>query len=801
MKRIRKRITAMGLAVMMAASLAACGGKTGNQGTTVASSSDAGKQGVFTSKELNNSLFEGVNSYYINALSVVDDKLVGFVELYADQGYGTHYVAMDLEGNVVSDKVLYEEIYQYDTEEDIMPLDEIDAAAAATTIVEPAYDPTYSYEYIYSYQILEDGSIAYIHNVESGNWETNEFHYQVNIIFCDAEGNEINSVDVVEYLGTDENLYFNSLIPSKEGTVFATSYDYILEIDPTEGIIAKLDTNEVTQELYSPSFYKDGYPVITKWNEDYTSRKFVTIDIRNGVIVEELNLLDNMDNYTVYNGGASGYDYILINNVGVYGYNFGDQEPTLIMNYINSDLATYNFTSVAFIDEEHFIGVYSDMIDWNNHICYFTKVDPKDVPDKTALTMATYGTNSSILQQVIDFNKASDAYKIVVEDYSTYSSYEDYYAGITKLNNDILAGKVPDIICNSGNLDLSNYAAKGLFTDIYALIDNDPALNREDFCTNVLEAFAVGGKLYELPTTYSISTIVGKTSIFGEDQTLTWEKLAEVQAAYPEARVFNEMTKEDVLYQSVRYNYAALIDTANGTCDFNSDQFKHILEFCNTFPDEIDWDALYSSDDYWLEMNSQYINNKTLLYAATMYNLRYFRRNVYSSFQEDTTAVGFPNDSGIGSIINANYSYAISKKAASIDGAWEFVKTFISEEAQMPGGTYSWGLPILKKALEAYAAEMTQKPYYYNENGEKVEYDDEVWMNGTSFVVEPATEEEAQKWLNFALSVNTRGNNAFYDSMEIISEEAAAYFSGQKTVEEVAGIIQSRMGIFISEKQ
>ena len=39
------------------------------------------------------------------------------------------------------------------------------------------------------------------------------------------------------------------------------------------------------------------------------------------------------------------------------------------------------------------------------------------------------------------------------------------------------------------------------------------------------------------------------------------------------------------------------------------------------------------------------------------------------------------------------------------------------------------------------------------------------------------------------------------DIMEIISGEAADYFSGQKTVEAVMEIIQSRMDIFISENR
>ena len=37
------------------------------------------------------------------------------------------------------------------------------------------------------------------------------------------------------------------------------------------------------------------------------------------------------------------------------------------------------------------------------------------------------------------------------------------------------------------------------------------------------------------------------------------------------------------------------------------------------------------------------------------------------------------------------------------------------------------------------------------------------------------------------------------EMMNIINEEAAAYFSGQKSAEEVAKIVQSRMQVYLSE--
>ena len=50
--------------------------------------------------------------------------------------------------------------------------------------------------------------------------------------------------------------------------------------------------------------------------------------------------------------------------------------------------------------------------------------------------------------------------------------------------------------------------------------------------------------------------------------------------------------------------------------------------------------------------------------------------------------------------------------------------------------------------------------------------------------------------MNVAKPVSYNGNS---EVLKIINEEAAAYFSGQKSVDEVASIIQSRIKIYVSE--
>ena len=60
---------------------------------------------------------------------------------------------------------------------------------------------------------------------------------------------------------------------------------------------------------------------------------------------------------------------------------------------------------------------------------------------------------------VAKFNKTNTEYRMKVTDYSQYATNDDYTAGITKLNTEIIAGKVPDSYLNisggSGRLELN----------------------------------------------------------------------------------------------------------------------------------------------------------------------------------------------------------------------------------------------------------------------------------------------------------------------------------------------------------
>lgn len=812
---MKKRFLAFILACIMVFSLAACGDKDGKAASTNANNA-ASKQGVFKVSTLETDMgIEGITDYNIYQTKVIDDTIYMIVNAYMDNGYMLLFVTTDMEGTVQTKHTLVERIWETGGDIAVPLVEEKVALAIAAgdvagvisevtteTTTEETADEDYIDEYndVYTYTILDDGRLAYVETYESYNTKTYESTSTSYLIVCDKDGQQAFKTNITEGLPEGSYFWANLIVPSAEDTLFVMNYEMIIEVDMNGTVVGQIETSDVTRDMYQVLFYKDGYPVIGVWNEDWTEQKFCSVDIRKGEVVEELTLPGNFDNYNVFEGGNSGYDLILTNQTGVYGFNVGDTEFTLVMDYINSDLATYSVRNVTFVDSEKFIATYNDIINYDNFVALFTHVAPENVPDRETLLLATYGTDNNRTQAVINFNQNNEKYRITVKDYSQYSTNEDWYAGITQLNNDIISGNIPDIISCSEQLPIANYVDKGILVDFYELMDEDETINREDYCENVFKAYEIGGKLYELPTSFYIWTVNGKRSIFGDKTSLTWDEMDAYLAQYEGSTAFSEMTKNDVLNNALRFSYSQLVDAETGECHFNSDMFKSILEFANTYPETINWEERYNEPDYWTNYETQYIDNRTLLSQSTIYTVYDAWMNGYYNFAEPTTPVGYPNDYGVGSTVSAIYSYAISAKSPYQDGAWEFVKSFITPENQIEDERYDyWGLPILKEALEDSAKYIMEKPYYIDQDGNKVEQEFTIWVKNEEMVIEPADEQEKQRWIDFILSVETKGSSDYQDALEIISEDAAGYFSGDKTVEAVMEVIQSRMNIFISE--
>ena len=573
------------------------------------------------------------------------------------------------------------------------------------------------------------------------------------------------------------------------------------------------------------------------------------VDLEAGTMQEGSKLPGSSYGYSLYPG--IGYDLYLADGNGVYGYNLGQEDKTKLFDFVASDLGCYGLGNLLALSETQFLATYSDS-EVDSVIAKFTKVPPEEVKDKQVITLAmafsdwqvrtevikfnknsdtyrielqdysAYATDEDyragltklnadlakdkqvitlamafsdwqVRTEVIKFNKNSDTYRIELQDYSAYATDEDYRAGLTKLNADLASGKVPDILLLDSGMPVESYQNKGLFEDLKPFIEKDEELELDNFMPNIIEAFSSGGKLYSIVPGYSIQTLAVKTADVGNATSWTVEEAQKVLASKPEGTQFlAETTRDQMLNYCINMAGSQFVDQESGKCSFSSDEFINLLEFVKTFPEK--YDDQDFDEDYYNNYDSMWRQGKVLAYSAYLGDFGSFNRLKKGTFGEDITLIGFPANGENGSVIMPSIRFAMSSKSANKDAAWQFIRTFLMEDYQKDMGY----LPISISQMEKMAQEATQKPYYMDENGNKVEYDDTWYIGDTEITISPMTEQETKDYMAFLQSCN----KVYMEDealLQIVQEEAAPFFAGQKSARDVAGIIQSRAQLYVNE--
>lgn len=492
----------------------------------------------------------------------------------------------------------------------------------------------------------------------------------------------------------------------------------------------------------------------------------VEIEVKKGRIGEELDVpwMGSVQMMT----GHGGYDLFIQNTDMIAGYNTGDAEYTKLLDFIDSDMEISLRTLISAADEEHFLMSEPNQKEWY----MLSKVAPEDVKEKQILTVgALYGI--SISQEILQFNQLSEDYRAVLRDYSEYNTTDNPQGGLTQLNNDIALGNAPDVLLvNNSQMPISSYVEKGVFEDLYPWLENDPDLSREDFLSNVLEAYSTDGKLYQFPAGFLISTAVGKTSVVGDRTSWTFSDAWNLQRQYPDSTVSGMWTPIDVLSYYITYLGGNYVDADAGTCSFDSPGFVELLEWAAEFQEEIDY------ADYWENRETLLWENKELLYFENFTNLYSLIHVRDSYFHEEIALIGFPVSEGSGSALLDYRNLAISADSSCKEGAWAFVKYFLSEDYQRESGA---GFPVREDVLEEQIKAACDP-------------------NGIYSMESPLSEEEAAQYMDFIKSVS-RTQLFDQELIEIVTEECQVYFAGEKTAEETAEVIQRRASLYMAENK
>ena len=466
-----------------------------------------------------------------------------------------------------------------------------------------------------------------------------------------------------------------------------------------------------------------------------------------------------------------------------------------------------------------------------------------DIPVRTQLTLAVNAIDQNLRAEVLRFNKRSETHRINVVDYSQYNTTEDPSAGLTKLNTEILNGNIPDIILVR-DLPVSTYAARGMLENLLPYIDADTALGgRDAIMPAFLNALMNGDKLHQISSGFTVSTLIGNSDIVGEGDGWTIDELNAVLAVNPYSFLLPEDVNRDaVLSEILSYNLDEYVNPETGECSFDTEEFIKLIEFIKAnFSEGTSYDTGMTmpggmsgstgsalpggaATRIRLGESTELLTGRQLLQSKT---LRSFEDLMEAGMlaKGNPAFKGYPCESLDSNAFGTTLALAMSSKCADKDGAWEFMRGILTPEYQTSNGGrgYTGGFPSNAKVFEEQAQEaMTENTgadqrmsiistagFEFDDGGIDTDGDGvkDVYPKGVVlgadisttyyYAMTRAEYDRYMAFFNSIVEVVETDNKI----LEIASDELGLFFSGQKTAQETATVIQSRAKLYVSEQR
>lgn len=635
--------------------------------------------------------------------------------------------------------------------------------------------------------------------------QKNEQKYYVRSF--DKDGNELTCA----LIPTEQNQWLNTynMQLDKDGNVvFAdsnTNSVRAVKLDGTDAYTVSAGADDYIDTVLR---FADGSLAASIYGDD--GQQLYRVNAESGTLEDPISI--NFDTYSAISGGGD-YDFYYTNGSNFYGYSVEKQQSEKIFNWLNCDVNGSN-VNILNVDENGTVTCWLNEWDDKDHtssidLITVSKVPYDSVPHKESITLAAIYLDYDVQDMIVKFNRSNDQYRIEVKDYSEYNNDQDGWdAGQTKLNTEILSGNLPDIFCLNG-LNYRQLASKGLLEDLYPYIDADSELSRDDFFPSVLQAFEENGKLCTTLSGIYINSVIGAASVVGDTPGWTYDEFNAALASMPEGcTAFDQYTtKADILQTCLALDMDSFVDWGTGNCSFDSQQFIDLLNFANSFPSEFDWENHEWTDED--DTSNRLAQGKQMLVRTSAYSIDdIFYNNYTASLGGKITYIGYPTNSGTGNMVSLDGSgYAMSAKSQYKDAIWQFLRQFFTKEYNEGRYALSSRIDVFdEKAKEATTIQYQKDNdgnYLLDENGEKIPVVRlTVWNNTTGEPQEIyALDAEQIDQIRELIETTTKAADYNDSIFNIVNEQAAAFFEGQKTAEDVARLIQSKANIYVNEQR
>ena len=632
-----------------------------------------------------------------------------------------------------------------------------------------------------------------------------------DILSTNEDNNDKHASQIFHIGDYQIQVSINMNTPNPEGYLFVT--------DPS-GEEKEIKIENTSSDIYSVDSIvprgRDSAVVIlgVDWGFDC-----LELDLKHGVLTkldpEEFDWL-NSNSVSNMTCGTDGKIYS-VTPTGVNRIDLDNKTQEEVFNYswCSADRDSLKDFSLGPISEDSFI-LYGDKYeptpfsgfkDWSPsafEIIVFTKAGKNPHAGKRILEL--YSSSDHLDKAMCDalrkYNETNGKYFIEVTDRynggsgnpNNIRSDDDLARSDNKLNEvmskklsmDILSGNGPDMFLDINRIDQLKNSSH--LVDLAPYLED---LGPDKYFTNIVDSAKVDGKLYNFPISFGISGIFTDGAYAGSSGVgFTTDEYVDF--------LRGPLNGQDVILRGQPYYFVCLFNAMkdtfikNGKADFSGPEFAAIAEYVkdNVPEDSISWDEAAST------ARGSYGPGMFEYTSPAIYTTGYNFADYFITLQQldsGDSILGLPSSDGHGPAAVVGSSIAISKEAYDIEACADFVKLIMTDEIQEEyalNGSFvldrDYFRPTGEAAKEFYNRTTISALFGgYFENTppnrvtctkEHIDTLEDIILNCSYIMTEDA------------------------DISNILIEEMPAYFSGQKSLDEVVRTLQNRVQTVLNER-
>lgn len=417
----------------------------------------------------------------------------------------------------------------------------------------------------------------------------------------------------------------------------------------------------------------------------------------------------------------------------------------------------------------------------DNHVGEPPSQDPDDV-GKTTLVLSSFFPDTRLEKLVNQYEKIHPEVDIQLQfvqsdDAHLEAEMEKY---LTQTNTAMLAGKGPDLLILD-DLPAANYVKNGLLVNFDELIAQDPTFQKTDYFSNILDNAKLGGGLYAMPTSFFLLGLAGdeealaKAGVEIDDQSWSWNDFAVLSEqlmnkTYPHVI---QTEPQYMLNWMVSDNLSLFVDEPKGMAKFNTSSFTGLMKQVQN----MDEDGVIGMEGvpYFFPVQI----NSPADYFESLKSYRSPNMKLYVK--------PHAQDVGAGGYFQPYQSIGLNRSSKAKEQAWDFVKFMISN--QVPVDPNHAGFPLNKQLYKQEVEQLKKEG--------AVQTAKEGPLKGVPVQVDLDKLVVLEQFLTGATHMVSKFQP---DQLsEIITEDSKAFFSGQKSAEDVAGLIQNKVTTYLNE--